>query len=215
MSQPGVTAGNGVRDRLDARTAALVFGGLGVVLVGAGLALPDVATLLFVWGGTALFVALLLGVVMREPTVPASVTSDIYSTMAANLRRQAPDGTARYVPDADGVTLRVGEREFDPVGERLLATRTAVEAGTVEAALAQVADILVNEAELVGEARASVDGTVATVVLTGSRVGTAELFDHPTASMVGVCLAGHLDRPVRVDTAVEDDRLVVTCDWTA
>lgn len=208
-----MTAGDGLRDRLDARSGALVFGALGVVLVGAGLVVPDVATLLFVWGGTALFVALLLGFVMRERAVPATVTSDIYTTMAANTRRQVPNGPARYVPDADGVALRVGEREFDPIGERLLATRTAIDAATVDESLAQVADILVNEVELAGAVRASVDDSVATVTVTGSRVGTAELFDHPVSSMVGVCLASHLDRPVRVDTAVEDDRLVVTCDW--
>lgn len=208
-----MTAGGGLRDRLDARNGALVFGALGVVLVAAGLVVPDVATLLFAWGGTALFVALLLGFVMGEPAVPATVTSDIYTTMAANTRRQVPDGPVRYVPDADGVTLRVAGREFDPVGERLLATHTGVAAATVDEALAQVVDILVTQVELAGEARARADGTAATLTVTGSRVGTVELFDHPVASMVGVCLASHLDRPVRVETAVEGDALVVTCDW--
>lgn len=223
-----IVAGGGLGDHFDSRNPAPVFGLLGVVLVGGGLVVPAFETLLFAWGGTALFVALLLRFVMTGTAVSATVTTDIYAAMAGNLRRDSPAGDHRYVPDADGVTLVVGDREFDAVGERLLATSgddatggtveggtTVDQSSTVEDRLAVLADLLVNDLELATRVHAATEGEVTTVTVTGSRVGTAERFDHPVASVVGVGLSRALETPVGVKTTVENGTLVVTAEPTA
>ncbi|PAU85617.1 hypothetical protein CK500_02650 [Halorubrum salipaludis] len=205
-----------------------MFAALGVALVAGGAVAPAFETLLFVWGGTALFVALLLRFVATGDTVSAAVATDIYTAAAGNARRGSPAGDHRYVSGADGVELVVGDSAFDAVGERLLATSGVLEAdaavvdgGTadgeaaIDERLAVLADVLVNDLELARRARASTDGGVATVTVTGSRVGTTELFDHPVASVVGVGLARGRDAPVAVEATVEDGELVVTATPTA
>lgn len=215
MSGTDVAAGGRLRDGIGTRTPAAVFAGLGVVLVVAGFAVPEAETLLFAWGGTALFLSLLLRFVFMEPTVSAAVTTDIYTTMASNARQRAPSGRHRYVPDGDGISLAVDGETFDPIGERLLATvETAGGDGTLDERLAVLVDVVVNELELAGRASVTTTDDGATVTVTGSHVGTVELFDHPVASLVGVTLAEYFESPVHVDTRVESDSLVVTCEWS-
>jgi hypothetical protein len=201
-----------------------VFGVLGVGLVGGGLAVPEFETLLFIWGGTALFVALLLQFVMGGSTLSAAVTSDIYTTMAGNARRASSvadrkQGTAdghRYVPDADGVTVVVDDREFDAVGQRLLATGDDLTLeGAVGDLLSVLFDVLINELELATRLTATTDEELVTVTVIGSRIESTELFDHPIASVIGVGLAQGLDTPVAVETAREDEQLVVTAEPTS
>jgi len=180
------------------------------VLLGGGLAVPAFETLLFVWGGTALFVAFLLRFVMTGSTVSSSVTTDIYTAMAANARRLSPAADHEYVPGSDGITLVAGDREFDATGERLLRTHDGLTAPeTVSDQLSVLIDVLVNDLELAARATATIDGERATVTVTGSRVGTAELFDHPVASVIGVGLARGLETPVAVEATREDEALVV------
>ena len=208
-------AGGRLRDRVGTRAPVTVFTVVGGLLVAAGFGIPEAGTLLFAWGGTALFVALLLQFVFTGPTVSAAVTTDIYTTLAGNARQRAPSGPMRYVPDGDGVSLTVGGETFDPVGERLLAgSETPGATGSLEDRLAALVDVLVNELELTARASATTDDGGVTVTATGSRVGTTELFDHPIVSAVGVALAAHREAPVRVDAAVEGERLVVTCRWS-
>jgi hypothetical protein len=215
VSKTQVAAGGRVLDRAGLRTPAGVFAGLGVVLVGAGFVVPAAETLLFAWGGTALFLALLFRFVFTGATIPTAVTTDIYTAMAGNARRRAPSSRYQYVPGEEGVSLVVDDESFDPVGERLLATvDTPSGDESVEDRLAVLVDVLVNELELAARATATTTDDGATVTVTGSRVGTTELFDHPVASIVGVALASHLDKPVRLDTSVEDGALVVTCNWS-
>ena len=210
-----ITAG-GLRGRIGPRNPALVFGVLGVLLVAGGLVAPAFETLLVAWGGTALFVALLLRLVMTGPTLPSAVTTDVYTAMAGNVRRLSSDAARRYVPDADGVALVVGDREFDAVGERLLATSDDVApTETVDDRLSVLVDVLVNDLELAARATATTDDGTVTVTATGCRVGTTELFDHPVASVIGVGLARQLDASVDVETSREDGGLVVTATPTA
>lgn len=211
-----IAAGGRLRDRFGSRNSALVFGLIGVGLVAGGMFVPAFETLLFVWGGTALFVALLLRFVMTGSTLSSRVTTDVYATLAGNARRNSPQGDHRYVTDDDGVALVVGDSGFDAVGERLLATCDALETdgGTgdspsVDDRLTVLADVLVNDLELADRVRASVDGDVATVTVVGSRVGTTELFDHPVASVVGVGLARGRTDPIAVETSVDDGALVI------
>lgn len=215
MSRPDIAAGGRLRERVGSRNAAPIFAGLGVLLVAVAVAIPEFQTLLLAWGGTALFVALLLRFVVTGRTVSAAVTSDIYAVMAGNARRVAGAAPHRYVPDADGVTLAVGDRSFDPVGERLAAT--VPESGpdaAVADRLAVLVDVVVNDLELAARASATPTDDGATVTITDSAVGTTQLFDHPVASLVGVELAEHLDRPVTVESSANGDRLVVTCRWS-
>lgn len=217
-----IAAGGRLRDRVGARDPAPVFAVLGTALVVVGLFVPAFETLLFVWGGTALFVALFLRFVATRDTVSSAVATDIYTATAANARQGSPEEEHRYVSDADGVALVVGGRVFDAVGDRLLATSGALEADAtvddgpaVDERLAILADVLVNDLELANRARASSDGEVATMTVTGSRIGAAELFDHPVASVVGVGLARGREVPVAVDTTVKNGELVVTATLTA
>jgi hypothetical protein len=188
-----------------------VFGILGVSLLGGGLVAPAFETLLVVWGGTALFVAFLLQFIMTGTTVSSSVATDIYATMAGNTRRLSPADDHQYVPGPDGVMLVAGDREFDAVGERLLqAHDDLTAAATVSDQLSVLVDALVNDLELATRASATTDEERATVTVTGSRIGSAELFDHPVASVIGVGLARGLDLPVVVDTRRENGTLVVS-----
>ncbi|WP_336338309.1 hypothetical protein [Haloarcula brevis] len=215
MSRTEVAAGGRLRDRVSPRAPAAVFAALGLVLVVAAVAVPAAETLLLSWGGTALFLAVLLRFVFTGPTVPAAVTTAVYTTMADDARRRAPDAPHRYVPGDDGVSLAVGGETFDPVGTRLLAaTETPVGDGPAAERLAVVVDVVINELELAGRASATTAAGEATVTVVGSRVGTAALFDHPVASVVGVALADALETGVRVDTSVEDGVLVVSCRWS-
>ena len=214
---PGdIAAGEGLRDRFGSRNPGLFFGLLGAGLVAGGMFVPAFDTLLFVWGGTALFVALLLRFVMTGPTVSSSVATDVYATLAGNARRESPPGEHRYVPNDDGVALVVGDRTFDAVGERLLAASGAFESGgqtdespSMDDRLSVLTDLLVNDLELATRVRASIDGDAATVTVVGSRVGTAELFDHPVASVVGVGLARGETTPIGVEATVDDGALVI------
>jgi hypothetical protein len=215
VSGTEVAAGGRLRDRVGPRVPAAVFAALGLALVGAAVAVPAVETLLLAWGGTALFLALVFRFVFTGPTVPAAVTTAIHATMAGNARRRVPDAPHRYVPGADGVSLAVDGETFDPIGTRLLAAaETPGGDGTLEERLAVLVDVVVNELEVASRASATAAPGEATVTVTGSRVGTAELFDHPVASIVGVALAGHLETGVRVDSSVEDGTLVVACRWS-
>ncbi|WP_254273440.1 hypothetical protein [Haloarcula marina] len=219
MDEP-VHAAAGTRRwrRLGKRNSAAVFALVGVGLVAAAVAVPAFETILFVWGGTALFVALLLRFVTTGATVRATAATDVYATFAGNARRLAGTGPQRYVPDGDAVSLVVGEADgqttFAPVGERLTA---AVPGPATDAApgdrLAVLVDALVNDLELVESATARTTESGAEVTVTDSYVGTAELFDHPVASVLGVGLARALDAPVTVESTAEGDRLVVTCRW--
>lgn len=210
-----IVAGGRPRDWFGPRQPARVFGVLGLALVGGGLVVSRFETLLFVWGGTALFVAFLLYFVMTGTTVSSVVASDIYTAMAGNVRRPESASDHRYVPGSDGVTLVAGDREFDPVGEQLLRTHDDLPTTeSVEARLSVLVDVLVNDLELAARATATTDDERATVTVTGSRIGTTELFDHPAASVIGVGLARGLESPVTVETAREDENLVVAVDLT-
>ncbi|WP_241430018.1 hypothetical protein [Halorubrum lipolyticum] len=172
-------------------------------------------TLLFVWGGTALFVAFLLYFVMTGTTVSSSVATDIYTTMAQNVQQAGTTTDHEYVPDSGGVTLVAGGREFDPMGEQLLRTHDDLAtAETVGTQLSVLVDVLVNDLELATRATATTDDERATVTVIGSRIGTTELFDHPVASVIGVGLAHGLGVPVTVETSREDGNLVVGVNFT-
>lgn len=209
-----MAAGSRLRER--ARAPAALFGAVGLALVAGSFAVPDYGELLFAWGGTALFVALLLRVVLTGTTVPAAVATDIQTATGGTARRLAGEAPRRYVPDGDEVTLVVGDRTFDPVGARLLAGVETT--GADGDRLAELVDVAVNDLELAASAKARVTESGATVTVTDSRVGTGELFDHPVVSLFGVGLADHLGTPVTVGATVEatfgGDRLVVTCEWS-
>lgn len=208
-----VAAGTGRRGAVLGRNPWLGFAAVGVVLVGSGVALPALDSVLFSWGAFALVVAALLRFVTGDTAVPASVVSDVYTTMAANSDRDRdPNAPQRYVPDDGGV--RLDGRE--PVGERLLAR---VDADTDPATApseraAQLVDALVNHLEIADHAAATVREDGATVTVR-SRIATDERRDHPVVSVVGVGLAGALDRPVVVETGGEGDGLELTCRWDA
>ncbi|MBV0923974.1 hypothetical protein KTS45_07130 [Halomicroarcula limicola] len=208
-----VAAGGRLRDRFGERDPASLFAVLGVLLLAGGVAVPDFETLLFAWGGTALFAAFLLRVVTRTVTLPAAVTTDVHATMARNARRLTGGGSSRYVPEDGSVALAVdgSERRLDPVGERLLATVDDAPDATVEERLPVLVDALVNDLELAGRASAvPVEGGVE-VTVTDSRVGTDELFDHPVASVLGVGLVRVVGGPVRVEPVAEGEQLILTC----
>lgn len=207
-----IAAGGRLGDRVGSRAPAVLFGLLGVALVAGGVAVPDSQSLLFAWGGTALFVALLLRVVMTGSTVPAAVATDIHAAMASNAGQ--PDDGLRYVPGDDGVTLAAGGERFEPVGERLLAGVETTDAGGDADRLAVLIDVVVNDLELAGRASAQPTESGATVTVADSRVGTAALFDHPVASLLGVGLAAHLGTPVTVEPRVDADRLVLDCAYS-
>ncbi|WP_262178055.1 hypothetical protein [Haloarcula laminariae] len=211
MAETDLAAGGRLRDRVGSRNPAPIFAVLGVGLLAAAFAVPAYETLLVAWGGTAVFVALLLRFVMGEPTLSTAVTTDVYETIAGNVRRRVGAGRSRYVPADEGVTLVVAGDEFDPVGRRLLATVEAAPGESLTDHLAVLVDVLVSDLELAGAARATAAEDGATVTVTDSRVGTGELFDHPVASVLGVGLARRLDVPVSVEATVEGDDLVVTC----
>ena len=224
MSRPAVTGGGRLRDRVGTRNPAPAFGLLGVVLVAAGVAVPAYETLLVVWGGTALFVALLLRFVVTGETLAAAVTTDVYETMATNARRLGADGPVRYVPGEDGVSLVAGDVALDPVGARLLgpadetpaAAPSGAESGAEETPvvhLSVLVDVVVSDLELAARVSATPTDDGATVTVTDSRVGTGELFDHPVVSVVGVGLARRLGTPVAVDATAEGEELTVTCRW--
>jgi quercetin dioxygenase-like cupin family protein len=217
VSSTRVSAGGGLRDRVES-SATAAFVGLGIGLVVAGMTVPEARTLLFAWGGTALFLAALLRFVSVEPTVSAAVTTAIYTALATGARPADHSGRHRYVPEGDGSSLEVGEETFVPVGERLLATvETPHWAGTVEERLAVLVDVVVNELELARRVSARTTDHGATVTVTESRVGTDVVFDHPVGSIVGVALATHLGRPVDVDVRAEEEAaetLVVVCEWS-
>ncbi|WP_277555853.1 hypothetical protein [Halobaculum limi] len=216
MSETEVAAGGSLRDRVKTGNPDVVFSVLGVLLVAAGLAVPEFRTLLFAWGGTALFFALLIRFVFTGWTVSATVATDIYTTMANNTRRRTPTGEHRYLPTNDnGVSLVVDGETFNPIGERLLATvDTDADERTLTERLAVLVDVVVNEYELAGRASATTGGEKVTVTATGSRIGTTELFDHPIISLVGVALARYLDTPITADATVKDGVLVVTYRWS-
>ncbi|MFC7096427.1 hypothetical protein [Halobaculum marinum] len=216
MSEPEVAAGGRLRDRIGTRAPTAVFTGLGVLLVAAGFAVPELRGLLVAWGGTALFLALLFRFVFTEPTVSAAVTTEVYTTLARNTRRRTPTGEHRYLPDEDdGVSLAVDGETFDPIGERLLATvDTDAGEGALSERLSVLVDVVVNELELAGHVSATTADEEVVVTVVGSRVGTEELFDHPVVSLVGVALVRHLDTPITVDASVEDGVLVVTYRWS-
>ncbi|GGO00951.1 MULTISPECIES: hypothetical protein [Haloarcula] len=210
------SAGGRLRERFGDRNPAPVFALVGVGLVAAGVGVPTRQTLLFAWGGTALFAALLLQFVTAERTLPARVATDLAATAGTNARRLAGDGPLLYVPDGDSVALTVEESDahLDPVGVRLLTTldRPAVDEDPADR-LPVLVDYLVEDLELADRATAQTTDGGAEVTVTGTTVGTAELFDHPVASVVGVGLARAVGRPVRVEPTDDDGRLVVTCRW--
>lgn len=210
-----VAAGSARRGRLGSlsrRAPAPVFAVLGVVLVGGGVAVPAYETVLVAWGGTALFVALFLGLVAPEPTVPATVAADIHTVAAARARERGAGPSGRYVPTETGVRL---VPDGEPVGARLLAT---VAIGDTEATpstrAAALVDALVHHLELADRAEATV-GESRAELTARSRLATDELYDHPVASVFAVGLAETVDRPVAVETSVTDEGLVVTCRWDA
>ncbi|WP_191906226.1 MULTISPECIES: hypothetical protein [unclassified Haloarcula] len=209
MAETDLATGGRFRDRVGTRNPAPIFAVLGVGLLVAAYAVPAFEALLVAWGGTALFVALLLRFVMGGPTLSARVTTDIYETMARNARRQWGPDRVRYVPDDGGTLLARGD-ELDPVGKRLLATVEGETGETLSDHLSVLVDVLVNDLELAGRVQATTTDDGATVTVTDSRVGTGELFDHPVSSVLGVGLARRLGTPVGVESTVEDDDLVVT-----
>ncbi|EMA58872.1 hypothetical protein C469_12263 [Halorubrum lipolyticum DSM 21995] len=210
-----IVAGGRPHDWFGSRQPARLFGVLGLALVGGGLVISQFETLLFVWGGTALFVAFLLYFVMTGTTVSSSVATDIYTTMAQNVQQAGTTTDHEYVPDSGGVTLVAGGREFDPMGEQLLRTHDDLAtAETVGTQLSVLVDVLVNDLELATRATATTDDERATVTVIGSRIGTTELFDHPVASVIGVGLAHGLGVPVTVETSREDGNLVVGVNFT-
>lgn len=210
-----IVAGGRPHDWFGPRYPARVFGVLGLALVGGGLVITQFDTLLFVWGGTALFVAFLLSFVMTGTTVSSAVATDIYTTMARNVQQPRPATDHEYVPDSGGVTLVAGDREFDPTGEQLLRAHDGLTtAETIGTQLSVLVDVLVNDLELAARATATTDDESATVTVTGSRIGTTELFDHPVASVIGVGLAHGLGVPVTVETSREDGNLVVVANLT-
>lgn len=215
-SGSGVTVGTGLWDRFGRRRPVPALAVLGVALVAAGFALPAIQTLLFAWGGTALFAAVLAQFVLTTPSVPATVAADVQRSLGGNLRRLVGEGRHRYVPGDEGVTLAVDgtETALEPVGERLLA---AVETGetdqSAEAALPVLADVLVNDLELAGTVRSRRTDAGVEVAVSGNRLGADEPFDHPVVSVFGVGLARALDTPVTVVASSDGERFVVTCEW--
>ncbi|WP_209309418.1 hypothetical protein [Haloarcula amylovorans] len=212
-SSAHAAAGGRLRDRFGERNPVPLFAVLGVALLAAGVAVPDFETLLFAWGGTALFTAFLLQFVTRTATLPAAVTTDVHTTMARNSRRLTGGGSSRYVPEDGSVTLAVdgSERRLDPVGARLLAARGDASDATAEEWLPVLVDVLVNDLELVGHASAVPVENGVEVTVTDSRVGTDELFDHPVVSVLGVGLARVVGGPVQVEPVIDGEQLVVTC----
>jgi len=220
------TTGGRLRDRFGRHNPAPAFGVLGLGLVGAGLAVPEFETLLVAWGGTAVFLAVLLGFVTPTATVPATVVGDVHTVMAGNVRRLVGSGPHRYVPGGDGVTLVVGDdnaaagfedhggTELTPVGVRLVASLDESDPDeTVETWLPVLLDSVVHDFELAESGRYTTTDAGVELSFTGSRVAPDELFDHPVVSVVGVGLARAVGSPVTVDPHVDGDRLVVACKW--
>lgn len=81
----------------------------------------------------------------------------------------------------------------------------------------QLVEGLVEQFELVAsaevEADTETDTSRITVGVEGSAYGDVTGFDHPVPSFLGTGLARGLDRPVTVETAATDDRILVTCRW--
>lgn len=111
---------------------------------------------------------------------------------------------------------------FRPTGDPLFHSFEEVLSGPLgdtPATLAtQVTDALVEQLELVTQARVDLDAENGrlTVDVTDSVYGSVDRIDHPVASFVAVGLAKGLDRPVAVETqGVDSDRADyrVTCRW--
>jgi hypothetical protein len=209
VAEADVAAGGRRRELLGTHNPAPVFAVLGIGLLAAAVVVPTFGTLLVAWGGTALFVALVLQFVLAGPTLSATVTTDIYETMARNARKGREPVQHRYVPD-EGGTLVTGTDERDPVGKRLLATVEDGPGETLSDHLSLLVDVLVNDLELAGQVQAEGTDHGATVTVIDSRVGTGELFDHPVVSVLGVGLARGLDAPIAVESSVEDGALLVS-----
>jgi len=100
--------------------------------------------------------------------------------------------------------------EFHDRSDRALAS-------DAEEALAQLLDVLVEEFELVEEARgrASPAEGRATIAIEGSHYGPVDAFDHPVAAFLAAGLAVALDTAVTLDPPRRDEygRYVVTCRW--
>jgi len=209
VAETDLAAGGRLRHRLGSRNGAPVFAVLGLALLGGALAVPAYETLLVAWGGTSLFVALLLQLLMTGPTLSATVTTQIYETMAGNARQRGAVDGGQYLP-ANGGTLATPAGDFEPIGARLLGDRDTSASETIADHLAILVDVLVNDLELAGQARATVTDETATVRVSHSRVATEELFDHPVTSVLAVGLTRGLDAPISADSTVEDGDLVVT-----
>jgi hypothetical protein len=83
----------------------------------------------------------------------------------------------------------------------------------------QLVDGLVEQFELVETTTSEIDADHDQVVIgvSGSVYGSADRFDHPIASFLGVGFAVGLDRPITVEAeTVEGDRadVLVTCSWS-
>ncbi len=90
---------------------------------------------------------------------------------------------------------------------------------TPEAAVQQLTDALVEDFEMASGTAVDtdLDGAPrrATVRVFDGAYGRGEGFDDPAASLLAVGLARAVEAPVSVDTATDDDALIVTCRWRA
>lgn len=88
---------------------------------------------------------------------------------------------------------------------------------TPEAAVRQLTDALVENFEIASGTAVDTDLDGAprrvTVRVFDGAYGPGERFDDPAASLLAVGLARAVEAPVSVDTATDDDALIVTCRW--
>lgn len=185
---------------------------LGVALFVSGLSVPAYESLLFAWAGTAMFGAVLVALFGPTATVRADVATDVYTALAGTCRALDAEEAAVYRPTDDGVRLG----EMVPTGSALvdrIGTATVSDPQSPAAHLHVLIDGLVEELELVSGATAEVEDGAATVTVEECRFGTAELYDHPVASVLGVGLARATDAAVTVDATPQADGLVISCAW--
>ena len=142
-------------------------------------------------------------------------TADGAGTGAGTIPASVPEEEALATPfvTTGGAGLAV-KPTGGPLYESLVAATGALPEGPANVGVV-VADGLVEQFELVGEAEVDAEPGRVTLAVDDSAYGPVDRFDHPVASLLATALAVTLETPVSVSVAEggEDGEWLVTCRW--
>jgi hypothetical protein len=202
--------------RVTYRQAAVLFLLVAAAAVGGTMLYPESRDVLIAVAGTGAFGAVLLGMLVQEWLLSASVGRALYDTLWQNERRIASRlgvaETSRYVPtgrESLGVRLYLSRSLDDPIPppESLDSTVVSVE-GHYTLLLEPTGRELFGIFERTNGDLPD-DLRVAAIAL-----GDATRLDHPIRSFIGVGLADLVGMPVESETWTdEDDNAVLAFRW--